>query len=311
MSGTVSVTTSCPVVASSDQSWVSPTAQGSSVAYTVTPNDGSSSRSATLTIGTAAVSVTQAGGMSSIASVNTASGGSDIAQNTFIVITGANLVPATTSAEGVIWSNAPSFISGQMPTQLNGVGVTVNGKPAYIYFFCSAATSPVCASDQINVLTPLDNTTGPVQIVVTSGTTKSSPFIADMKALAPTFLLFAENYVSATHANGALIGPASLYPGSSTPARQGEQVVIYAVGFGLPSTPLTSGSSRQSGSLPALPVCMIGTTTATVAFAGLTSPGLYQLNIMIPAEAPSGDNVIRRTYDGYATPAGDVITVGQ
>jgi uncharacterized protein (TIGR03437 family) len=253
-----------------------------------------------------------AAGSSVITSVDTASGGSDIAQNTFIVITGVNLVPATTPAAGVNWSSAPSFASGQMPTQLDGVSVTVNGKPAYIYFFCSAATSTVCASDQLNVLTPLDNTTGPVPIVVTSGATVSAPFTATLKAVAPAFLLFGgSHYVAATHANGGLIGPASLYPGASTPAKPGEEVVIYAVGFGLPSAPLTAGSSKQSGSLPALPVCTIRTSAAAVAFAGLISPGLYQLNVIIPSATPSGDNPIGCTYGGSATPAGDLITVGQ
>ena len=246
-----------------------------------------------------------------ITSVYTASGGADIAQNTFVVITGVNLVPATTPAGGVNWSSAPSFASGQMPTQLNGVSVTVNGKPAYIYFFCSAATTPVCASDQINVLTPLDNATGPVPVVVSSGATVSAPFTATLNAVAPTFLLFGSHYVAATHANGGLIGPVSLYPGASTPAKPGEEVVIYAVGFGLPSAPLTAGSSKQSGSLPTLPVCAIGTNAAALAFAGLISPGLYQLNVIIPAAASSGDNPIGCTYGGSATPAGDLITVGQ
>jgi len=250
-----------------------------------------------------------------ITSVSTASGGADIAQNTYIAIKGANLVPATTPAAGVIWTGAPSFASGQLPTQLGGVSVTVNGKPAYIYFYCSAVTSQICTSDQINVLTPLDTTTGPVPIVVTnaqsSGTTISSTYTATMDTVAPTFLLFPSNYVVATHLNGSLVGPTSLYPGSSTPAQPGEQVVIYAVGFGLPSAPLTAGSSIQSGSLPTLPACTIGTNAAAVAFAGLIGPGLYQLNVIIPAAAPSGDNPIGCTYGGSATPAGDLITVGQ
>ena len=162
------------------------------------------------------------------------------------------------------------------------------------------------------MLTPLDNTTGPVPIVVTSGATVSAPFTAATNAVAPALLLFgSSNYVAATHANGGLIGPASLYPGSSTPAQPGEEVVIYAVGFGLPSTSLTAGSSIQSGSLPALPVCTVGTNAALVAAAGLSGPGLYQLNVIIPAAASSGDNPIGCTYGGAATPAGDLITVGQ
>ena len=33
-----------------------------------------------------------------------------------------------------------------MPAQLNGVGVTVNGKPAFVRSFCSPGTTPVCDS---------------------------------------------------------------------------------------------------------------------------------------------------------------------
>jgi uncharacterized protein (TIGR03437 family) len=249
-----------------------------------------------------------------ITSVSTASGGSNIAQNTFIVIKGTNLVPASTPAAGMIWSTAPSFASGQMPTQLGAVSVTVNGNPAYIYFYCSAVTSTVCATDQINVLTPLDSTVGSVPIVVTStassGTTTSSPYSANQAAVSPAFLLFgSSSYVAATHLNYSLIGPTSLYSGSSTPAAPGEQVVIYAVGFGLPATPLVAGSATQSGSLPTLPVCTVGSNAATVAFAGVISPGLYQLNIIIPTAASNGDQSIACVYGGANTPNGDLITV--
>jgi hypothetical protein len=148
---------------------------------------------------------------STIALVNTSSGGPDIAQNTYIEVKGTNLVPATTPAAGVIWSTAPDFASGKMPTNLNGVSVTVNGKPAFVYFYCSAVTSTACTTDQINVLTPLDDTTGPVQVVVTSGTTVSTTFTANMKAVVPTFLLFnASGPVVATHADYSLLGASSL-----------------------------------------------------------------------------------------------------
>lgn len=84
-----------------------------------------------------------------IGSVATANGGVGIDQNDFIVIKGANLVPASTAASGVVWSTAPSFAQAQMPTNLQGVSVTVNGKPAFVYFYCSAATDPNCLEDQL------------------------------------------------------------------------------------------------------------------------------------------------------------------
>ena len=247
-----------------------------------------------------------------ISSVTVASGGTVIAQNTFIVIKGANLVPASTPASGVIWSNAPSFASGEMPTQLNGVSVTVDSKPAFVYFYCSAATDPACTQDQLNILTPLDATTGPVPIVVTSQATSSPPFSVNLQSVAPAFLLFgASQYIAATHANGNLIGPLTLYPGLSTPAKPSETIVLYAVGFGLPSTALVNGSSMQSGPLPSNPVCKLGGNPAAVSFAGLISPGLYQVNLAVPGAAVNGDNPVSCTYGGSTTSSGALITVQQ
>ena len=186
----------------------------------------------------------------------------------------------------------------------------MNSKPAFVYFYCSAATDESCSQDQLNILTPLDNTTGPVPIVVTSGTASSPPFMANLQAVAPSFLLFSPaGYVAATHANGGLLGPTTLYPGSSTPASPGEDVVLYAVGFGLPSTPLVNGSSTQSGSLPVLPVCTLGGNSAALSFAGLISPGLYQLNLRVPPSAASGNNPLSCSYRGATTPLGALITV--
>jgi uncharacterized protein (TIGR03437 family) len=245
-----------------------------------------------------------------ITSVTTDYAGAVIAQDDFIVIKGTNLVPANTPASGTIWSSAPSFASGLMPTQLGGVSVTVNNKPAFVEFFCSAATASICPQDQLNILTPLDSTVGPVPVVVTSGGVSSPPFTVSMQAVAPSFLLFsAAGYIAATHANNTPVGSTTLYPGSSTPASPGEEIALYAVGFGLPATTLVNGSASQSGSLPVLPVCQVGGTAAVLAYAGLISPGLYQLNLTIPATAVNGDNTVSCTYNGATTPAGDLITV--
>ena len=245
-----------------------------------------------------------------ITSVTTAYGPATIAQNTFIVIKGNNLVPASTPSSGAIWSTAPSFASGQMPTQLGGVSVTVNNKPAFVYFYCSAATDPACAQDQLNILTPLDNTVGTVPVVVTSGAVSSPPFSVNMQAVAPSFLLnTVAGDVVGTHANSSPVGPANLFPGVSTPAAAGEGVALYAVGFGLPSTPVANGSANQSGALPALPVCQIGGLAASVAYAGIISPGLDQINVTIPGAAANGENLISCTYNGATTPAGDLVAV--
>jgi hypothetical protein len=61
MSGTLTVTTSCPVVASSNAPWVTLTGIGSVLSYTVATNYSASPRTATVTVGTVAIPLVQAG----------------------------------------------------------------------------------------------------------------------------------------------------------------------------------------------------------------------------------------------------------
>jgi uncharacterized protein (TIGR03437 family) len=288
-----------------------------SVSYIVAANPNPAQRNGALEVGGESFPVNQGFSTSppvAINSIRVAGGGSTGAQNAWIEIRGKNLVPGNTPSSGVTWSTAPEFTSGRMPTQLGGfpVTVTVNNKPAFIYFLCSAATSSTCTSDQINVLTPLDSTVGPVPVVVTNGGNSSTPFIMDMRGAAPSFpLVGTSEYVVATHADNSLVGPASLsspgYP--FTPAEPGETIVLYGFGFGLPATALVNGSSQQSGTLPALPSVQIAGTAAIVTFAGVISPGLYQLNVVVPDSAANGDNLVTCSYNGQGTPTGDLIAV--
>ncbi len=186
-----------------------------------------------------------------------------------------------------------------MPTQLNGVSATVNGKPAFIYF-----VSP----GQINALSPLDGTTGDVSVVLTNGTVASAPFTVKLRSVSPSFLRFgATSYITATHGDNSLLGPASMsVPGYTfTPAKPGEIIVMYAVGFGLPGSTLLNGSSSQFGILSTLPVIQIGgITTRSADFAGINgAPGLYQLNVEVPSGTPNGDAQVSVSYAGTTTPA--------
>jgi uncharacterized protein (TIGR03437 family) len=239
------------------------------------------------------------------------------AQNAWLAIRGNNLVPSTTPASGVDWSKAPDFASGKMPTVLNGVSVKINDKPAYIYFFCSAVTASICPADQINVLAPLDTTQGAVNVVVTSPTGTSAPYRLRMETNSPAFLLFdAHGDIVARHldATYSLLGPTTLYPGLSTPAKAGEKILLAGIGFGLPTTTLVDGSSQQLGPLPQKPICFIGLNQATVSGANVVSPGLYLLTVIVPNGTPSGDNLVTCSYQGSAlinssTPSGDLINV--
>jgi uncharacterized protein (TIGR03437 family) len=235
-----------------------------------------------------------------ISSVSNAEGGSStIAPNTWVSIMGSNLAPAGDSR---IWQ-ASDFVNNQLPAQLDGVSVTVNGKAAYVYYI-----SP----SQVNILTPPDAMPGSVPVQVTVNGVASTAFTAQAQALSPSFFVFNSGpYVAAKHADGSLVGPATLYPGSSTPAKPGETAVLYANGFGATSTAVVSGSLVQSGTLSPLPVIKIGNTAATVQFAGLVSPGEFQFNVVVPSTTPNGDQAITATYNGSSTQAGTLLTVQQ
>lgn len=230
-----------------------------------------------------------------------------IAPNGWIEIFGDNLVPATTPPYGVVWSNAPEFAAGRMPSDLNGVSVSVNGKPSYVYFYCSAATHPACKFDQINVLTPPD-LSGPGDIIVRNGSTSSGPFSFQVSPFVPAFLRFDDSWVAASHADGRLVGSNWLYPGLSSPAKPGETIVLWAIGFGLPREPLLPGSAAQSGTMPDDPVCRFRDVPARSA-AYLVSPGLYQINLTLPPSLADGVQVVTCTYRGYGTPAEGVLVV--
>ena len=227
-----------------------------------------------------------------------------IAPNTWVEIKGANLAPAGFSspacAPGYCWQTS-DFVNNSLPTKLNGVGATVNGKSAFVYYI-----SPT----QMNILTPPDTLSGTVQVQVTNNGATSAAFMVQTQPLSSSFFIFNGGpYVAATHVDGSLIGPTTLYPGASTPAKPGETVVLYGNGFGPTSMPVMSGSTMQFGSLSPLPVIKIGGIAATVQFAGLVAVGQYQFNISVPSTLANGDQSITATYGGQTTQSGTLITV--
>jgi uncharacterized protein (TIGR03437 family) len=222
-----------------------------------------------------------------------------IAPNSWVEIKGINLAPVGDSR---IWT-ASDFAGTQMPTQLDKVGATVNGKSAFVYYI-----SPT----QVNILTPPDAITGAVPVVLTNNGVSGTAFTAQAQALSPSFFVFSDGqHVIATHADGSLLGPTSLsapgYP--FTPAKPGETITIYANGFGPTSVPVVSGSTSQSGTLTPLPTIKVGGAAAAVQFAGLISPGLFQFNVAVPANTADGDQPITASYGSQNTQPGTLVTI--
>jgi uncharacterized protein (TIGR03437 family) len=234
-----------------------------------------------------------------ITSVQNAFGGStSIAPNMWVAIKGTNLAPPNDSR---IWAGS-DFVDNLLPAELDGVMVTFNGASAYVYYI-----SPT----QVNVLSPPDPITGPVEVRLSVNGVASAPVMVQMALDSPSFFTFDGVHVVGTHLNGSLLGPTSLYPGLSAPARPGETVILYANGFGLTDKPAVRGLAAQSGNLLFLPGVMIGSASANVGFSGLISPGLYQFNVTIPPSTPSGDIPLSATVILDQTQAGVKITVQQ
>ncbi len=220
-----------------------------------------------------------------------------IAPNTWVEVKGQNLSRANDTR---VWQGS-DFANNQLPTSLDNVGVTVNGKSAYVYYI-----SPT----QINILTPPDAMPGTVTVVVNHNGAISAPFAAQAQPLSPSFFVFGGGpYIAATHADGSYLGPTSLVSGRTTPAKPGEVVTLYANGFGSTSAPVVSGSLAQSGNLTPPPSVTIGGFPAVVQFAGLAEPGQFQLNVVVPSSAPSGDNAVVALINGVEVGPVGLITV--
>jgi uncharacterized protein (TIGR03118 family) len=236
--------------------------------------------------------------ISAAAVTNAAQPTAGIAANTYVTIKGNNL-----AATKRIWATADFGSTGKtLPTALDGVSVTINGAPAFIYYI-----SPV----QINLLTPTDMpASGQVTFQVTNGPLTSILVNAPALAFAPSlFLADVPGHLAATHANGAFIGSATSAP-AGTPAAPGEVIVMYGNGFGA-TNPKAVNGQVQSGAAPLVetPVITIGGANAAVAFAGLTATGLYQFNVTVPSPLPDGDATVVAKIGGVSSPAPALITI--
>ena len=227
---------------------------------------------------------------------NAASFAPAMAPGGFASIQGLNLSTTTRT-----WA-ASDFVNGKLPTQLDGVSVTVDGKPAYVYF-----VSP----RQINFIAPADSTSGAVPVIVTNNGLAGTAVSAQLQQFSPGFFIIQNGkYIVATHADGALVGPAVLVPGS-TPAHPGETITLYGTGFG-PTSPATDGQVVTSP-VPAAtsPTISIGGAAATVTFAGLISAGLYQVNVEVPGTLSSGDAAVIAQVGNAKSQASVFIAVQQ
>lgn len=220
-----------------------------------------------------------------------------VAANTWVEIKGSHLARP---GPGRTWRDT-DFVLGQMPTQLDGVSVAVNGRAAYVSYV---------SQTQVNVLTPPDALSGAVQVQVNNNGLVSSIYPIPAQESSPSFFVFNGGpHIAATHADGTPVGPTNLGPGFNRPARPGEVVVLYGNGFGPTTVPVVTGSATQSGILLPTPTVSVGGMSATVEFAGLVGPGLYQINIALPFGLSDGQQPVMALVRGRSTQMGAVIEI--
>jgi len=220
-----------------------------------------------------------------------------VAPNTWVSIKAANLASTTRNWE------APDFVNGALPTELDGVSVSFNGKPVYIGYVSPA---------QINLLVPAGTPIGAAQVQTVNNGLTSSMVTVQVQAVAPSFFTLDGTHIAATHASGTLIGATATTPVAMTPAKPGETITLYGTGFGQTSPAVPDGMLVPNAlPLITLPTVTIGGTSATVAFGGLVGAGLYQLNVTVPAGTPDGDTAVVALVGTATSQTGAVITVQQ
>jgi len=223
--------------------------------------------------------------------------GGSISPGSWISIFGTDLAAGTKDWTGLI-------DNGVFPTTIDGVRVSVNGKPAAIW---------VVSPTQVNAQVPDDTDTGPVEVKVTTANGESAKN-ADMRQIAPAFFMFDPDnrkYVAAQFPNsgGKAVGLRGLFTTRESEPAEGDQVIeIYGTGFGPTDPARPSGRIVETAPTVNTVTVKIGNVDAQVQFAGIVGAGLYQLNVKIPSGL-TGDQPIVAEVSGARTQENAFITL--
>ncbi len=220
---------------------------------------------------------------------------SSIQRGEWISIYGVGLGPTTP----VTWN-------GDFPTQLANTSVTVDGIPAYLWYV---------SSSQINLQVPdIPTAYQPVPVTVFVGSKSSTTFVP-VVSVAPSFSLLDATHVAGiiVHSDGTydVIGPTGNSLGYATvAAKDGDNIALFGVGFG-PTTPTVPSGQPFSGAAATTNSVTLSINGNNVipTFAGLSSAGLYQINLTVPAGVGTGDVPLVATVAGVSTQTGVVISL--
>jgi uncharacterized protein (TIGR03437 family) len=187
-----------------------------------------------------------------------------------------------------------------LPPVSTARSVTVDGKPAFVYYI---------SGTQVNVQAPADAATGSVPVTVTNCAGTSASVAAQKAALAAgilapaSFNVGGKQYAVAQFDDLTFVGNPNLIAGAAfRPAKPGDSIVIYGIGFGEVTPPSAPGVIvAAQNQIDGLTIAF-GNTPATIAYGGL-SPGvvgLFQFNVTVP-DIPDGDSQIHFNVRGTST----------
>ncbi len=223
------------------------------------------------------------------------SGTSGLSGGTWIEIYGTNL--STTTRE---WTGG-DFTGNSAPTKLDGVGVNINGKAAFVRYI-----SP----QQINVQAPDDDSVGPVSLEITGPNGTSDPVTVQKAKVSPALLttpLFnvgGVQYAAALYPDfQTFVGRTNLIVGVPfRPAKPGDTIILFAVGCGTTNPASPAGQYFSEARPLALPyqVRFADTVAPAQGFLAAGAVGLCQFNVTVPNVA-DGDSRIDVSVDGTAT----------
>jgi uncharacterized protein (TIGR03437 family) len=230
-----------------------------------------------------------------IVSASAFGGFTDVAPGSWIEIYGSNLASDSRS-----WETS-DFNGVHAPTSLDGTSVSVGGQAAFVDFI-----SP----GQVNALIPSNVATGPQEITVktaggTSATVNITVNAVQPGLLAPpSFKVDGVQYAVALFSDGSYVLPEGAISGiTSQPAKPGDEIVLYGVGFGPVTPDIPAGQIvSQSNTLASSFEMSLGGKQVTAAYAGLAPNfvGLYQFNITVPDGSATGAVPLTFSVDGVS-----------
>lgn len=230
-----------------------------------------------------------------VVSASAFGGFTSVAPGSWIEIYGSNL-----AADSRSWGGS-DFTGVNAPTSLDGTSVSIGGHSAFVDFI---------STGQVDAQVPSDVGTGSQQITVQTAAGTSAPIditvdAAEPGLLAPTsFNIGGTQYVVAQFVDGSYVLPEGAIPGlASHPAKPGDTIVLYGVGFGPVNPAIPAGQIVQVANTLASPFAIsIAGTPATASYSGLAPSyvGLYQFNVLVPNVATNNAAPLTFTLDNVA-----------